>query len=204
MKYYELADLPYAKNALEPVISEAIMTLHHDVHHKGYVDKANAALKKLEEARDNGTDLDIKSLLKGLSFNVSGHILHDIFWKNMAPVGEGGEIEGKLKDVLEAEFGTIDRFKQEFSQAAESVEGSGWAALAYCTKLQRPLLLQIEKHNVNFYPGFKLLLVLDVWEHAYYLDYKNKRGDFVKEFWKIVNFKDVSARLEEVLTCKCS
>jgi Fe-Mn family superoxide dismutase len=201
MTYYELPELPYAKNALEPVMSETVLTLHHDVHHKGYVDNANSALKKLEEARANGTDTDMKSLLKGLSFNVGGHVLHDLFWKNMAPPGEGGEPEGKLKEVLEAEFGSIERFKQEFTQAAASTEGSGWGALAYCKRLGRPLLVQIEKHNVNLYPGFKLLLVVDVWEHAYYLDYKNKRNDFLDAFWKIVNFKEVGERLEKFLKC---
>lgn len=198
MNYYELPDLPYAKNALEPAMSEEVLTLHHDVHHKGYVDNANATLKKLEEARTNGAEIDMKSLLKTLTFNVGGHVLHNLFWENMAPPGEGGEIEGELKKALETEFGSTARFKQEFTQTAASTEGSGWAALAYCRKLNRPLLCQIEKHNVNLYPGFKLLLVVDVWEHAYYLDYKNKRNDFLEEFWKIVNFKEVGARLAQI------
>lgn len=198
MNTYELPELPYSHDALEPVMSKEVLTLHHDIHHKGYVDGANGILEKLETLRKGDEKGDMKSLLKTLSFHIGGHILHSLFWPNMAPEGEGGEPEGKLKEALEAEFGSIDRFKEEFAEAANSVEGSGWAALTYCKKTNRPIVMQIEKHNVNVYPAFSILLVIDVWEHSYYLDYKNKRGDFVKEFWKIVNWKEVNKRFEEV------
>lgn len=117
----------------------------------------------------------------------------------MAPAkGGGGEPGGVLAKVLKSEFGSSKRFKQEFSQVASTVEGSGWAALAYCQRTKRPIITQIEKHNVNVYPDFRILLVLDVWEHAYYLDYQNERGKFVDAFWNIINWQEVGKRLAEV------
>lgn len=199
MGKYSLPELPYDHSALEPVISSGLLKLHHNVHHKGYVDGANTLLEKLDNARKSNEDIDQKALLKGLTYNVGGHILHSLFWKNMTEEGKSGEPEGKLKEVLENEFGSIERFKSEFSDAAKSTEGSGWAALTYCKKTNRPLIMQIEKHNVNMYPMFSIIMVVDVWEHAYYLDYKNKRGDFVDSFWKIVNWKEVENRLEKII-----
>lgn len=195
-KYYELPKLPYAYKGLEPYISEKQLTIHHQKHHQVYVNGANAILEKLEKARKEGSSLDMKSVSKELSFNVGGHILHSLFWKNMAPAKDGGgEPSGVLAKVLKSEFGSIKRFKQEFSQVASTVEGSGWGALAYCQQTKRPIIMQVEKHNVNVYPGFRILLVLDVWEHAYYLDYQNERGKFVDAFWNIVNWKEVSKGL---------
>lgn len=188
MNTYTVPDLPYEYSALEPIISEQTLKLHHDIHHKGYVDNANGILEKL-----HAEGADQKALLKGLSFNVGGHILHTLFWENLSP--EGGEPEGELKNLLESEFGSIEQFKKEFTAAANSTEGSGWAALTYDPNTKRPIIMQIEKHNVNVYPGFKILLVIDVWEHAYYLDYQNKRGEFTEEFWKIVNWKVIAERL---------
>jgi Fe-Mn family superoxide dismutase len=197
-KYY-LPDLPYDYDALEPVISKELLTLHHDVHHKGYVDGANQLLQKLDNARQKNADIDQKAVLKGLTYNVGGHILHSLFWGNMISEDEYSEPEGAIKELLENEFGSIDRFKKEFSEAAKSTEGSGWAALTYCKKTNRPLIMQIEKHHVNMYPMFSIIMAIDVWEHAYYLDYKNKRGDFVEAFWRIVNWKEVGNRLEKIL-----
>jgi Fe-Mn family superoxide dismutase len=117
----------------------------------------------------------------------------------MAPVGKGGEPVGKLAEVLKKEFASIDRFKKEFTQSANSVEGSGWGALVFDLKTERPLVMQIEKHNVNIHPHLPILMVVDVWEHAYYLDYKNERGKFTEAFWKIVNWKKINKRLEELL-----
>ena len=115
----------------------------------------------------------------------------------MAPAtkGGGGKPEGELAEAIENEFGSFERFKQEFSEAAKNVEGSGWAALTFCQQTKRPIIMQIEKHNLNVYPMFNIILVLDVWEHAYYLDYKNKRADFVEAFWNVVNWKEVGKRL---------
>ncbi len=196
-KFYTLPELPYGYRDLEPHISEEQLKIHHDKHHQGYVNGANAILQKLDKARKDGADLDIKSTLKALSFNIGGHLLHSLFWPNLAPTGRaGGKPSGLLGDVIEKEFGSFERFKGEFSQAAVSVEGSGWAALSFCRRTNRPIIMQIEKHNTNVYPMFRILMVLDVWEHAYYLDYKNQRAKFVDAFWNIVNWDEVNKRLE--------
>jgi Fe-Mn family superoxide dismutase len=196
-KFYVLPELPFEYRDLEPHISEKQLRIHHDKHHQGYVNGANAILQKLDKARKEGADLDIKSTLKALSFNIGGHILHSLFWPNLAPAGKGGgKPGGALGDAIEEEFGSFERFKKEFSQAAVSVEGSGWAALSFCRQTNRPILMQIEKHNTNVYPMFKILMVLDVWEHAYYLDYKNERAKFVDAFWSIVNWDKVNKRLQ--------
>ena len=199
-KLYSLPELPYASNALEPFISEAQLKLHHDKHHAAYVNGANAILERLEKARQAGTDTDMKATLKELSFQAGGHVLHSLFWRNLAPAAKAGkEPGGVLADVLKKEFGSFERFKKEFSAAAASTEGSGWAALSWCGMTDRPIIMQIEKHNVNVYPSFRILMVLDVWEHAYYLDYKNERPKFVEAFWNIVNWEEVNQRLEKIL-----
>lgn len=194
---YILPELPYGYKDLKPYISEEQLRLHHDKHHQAYVDGANAILGKLDNARKEGTDLDIKSVLNSLSFNIGGHLLHSLFWKNIAPAdkGGGGEPKGEIGEAIKKEFSSFERFKNEFSEAAKSVEGSGWAALTYCQQTKRPLIMQIEKHNVNVYPMFNIILVLDIWEHAYYLDYKNKRADFINAFWNIVNWDEANKRL---------
>jgi Fe-Mn family superoxide dismutase len=200
LRKYELPPLPYAADALEPYISKEQLSLHHDKHHQGYVTGANADLEKLEKARQEGVDLDMKALLKELSFNIGGHVLHTLFWPSMAPAGKGGggTPGGALADLIDREWGSFDRFKSEFSKAASSVEGSGWAALAYCTMTDRPMIMQIEKHSNNVFPSFPILMVLDVWEHAYYVDYRNNRGQFVDAFWNIVNWDAVNRRLETI------
>jgi len=142
----------------------------------------------------------MKAISKELSLNVGGHHLHKMFWLNLAPTGRGGGAPGgKLGDAINAEFGSFDRFKKEFSAAASSAEGSGWAALSFCRMTQRPMIMQIEKHNVNVIPGYKLLMVLDVWEHAYYVDYKNLRPKYIESFWNNVNWDFVSEQLDKVL-----
>jgi len=199
-KFYVLPGLPYDYDALKPFISREQLMIHHDKHHAAYVNGANAILENLDKSRKESIDLDFKSTLKSLSFNVGGHVLHSLFWPNLAPIGKGGgEPGGTLADVIESEFGTFERFKKEFTQTAITVEGSGWAALTFCMKTARPIIMQIEKHNTNVYPMFRILMVLDVWEHAYYLDYKNERAKFVDAFWNIVNWEEVNKRLEEIL-----
>ncbi len=198
-KFYALPDLPYAYNALEPYISETQLKIHHDKHHAAYVNGANALLERLDKARQTGTDVDMKATLKELSFNVGGHTLHTLFWANMAPAAKTAkEPKAALAEALKNEFGSFERFKKEFSAAAVGVEGSGWATLAFCGKTHRPVLMQIEKHNVNVAPNERILMVLDVWEHAYYLDYKNERAKFVEAFWNIVNWDEVNKRLEAI------
>ena len=167
VKTFTLPKLPYANNALAPYISEQQLTLHHDKHHLAYVNGANAIFEKLEKARKENTDLDQKATLKELSFHIGGHMLHSTFWENMAPAGKGGgKPGGAIADALMKEYGSFERFKMEFTKAATSTEGSGWAALVMHQCVERPLIMQIEKHSVNVYPAFRLLMVLDVWEVA--------------------------------------
>jgi len=205
-KVYVLPELPYGYNDLEPYISEQQLRIHHDKHHLAYVNGANVAFEKLEAARKSNAEIDVKAVLKELSFNIGGHQLHKLFWPTMAPAGKGGGGApiGKLADALNDEFGSFNRFKAELSKAAASTEGSGWAALAVDMQTKRPVIMQIEKHNVNVYPSFRIVMVLDVWEHAYYLDYKNERPKFVDAFWSIVNWEMVNERFEEVLECTCA
>jgi len=199
IKSFTLPKLPYDYNALAPYISEQQLKLHHDKHHQGYVNSANAAFEKLDKARSENAEIDMKATLKELSFNVGGHLLHSIFWDNMAPAGKGGgKPGGAVADMIDMGFGSFERFKKEFTTAATSVEGSGWAALAVHPCIGRPLIMQIEKHNVNVYPSFKILMVLDVWEHAYYVDYKNERAKFIEAFWNIVNWDYVNKTLNLV------
>jgi Fe-Mn family superoxide dismutase len=198
-KFYVLPQLSFGYKELEPFISELQLTIHHQKHHQAYVNGANAILEKMDKARKEGTDLDMKSTLKDLSFQIGGHLLHSLFWENLAPVGKGGAPKGTIAEVIEKEFGSFERFKNEFTKAAMSVEGSGWAALTFCKKTGRPIIMQIEKHNTNVYPMFRILMVLDVFEHAYYIDYKNDRAKFVEAFWNIVNWDEVNRRLEEIL-----
>ncbi|MDD1744063.1 MAG: superoxide dismutase [Methanomassiliicoccales archaeon] len=193
---YVLAPLPYDYGALAPSISEELLRLHHDKHNAAYVTGANAILQKLEKARKENADLDMKAIAKEFSFHFGGLFLHERFWQNMAPTGTGGgKPGGRIGDIIDKEFGSFERFKKEFTAVANSVEGSGWASMVFCGQLKRPLLVQIEKHNVNVTPNLKHLLVLDVWEHAYYLDYKNDRGKFVDSWWNLVNWAEVEKRI---------
>ncbi|MEM2341612.1 MAG: superoxide dismutase [Candidatus Bathyarchaeia archaeon] len=200
VQFYVLPQLPYGYGDLAPYMSEEQMRIHHTIHHQAYVNGANAILKRLDDARKGNLDTDVKAALKELSWNIGGHLLHSLFWKNLAPPSRGGgKPGGKLAELIEKEFGSFERFRKEFTQVAVSVEGSGWAALTICGQTGRLLIMQIEKHNINVYPTFPILMVLDVFEHAYYIDYKNRRADFVGAFWNIVNWDEVDKRLEESL-----
>jgi len=198
-RFYGLPKLSYGYKDLEPYISEQQLTIHHQKHHQAYVNGANAILERLDKARKEGTDIDIKATLKELSWNIGGHVLHSMFWNNLAPTdkGGGGKPSGALGNAIDKEFGSFERFRKEFIQAAVSVEGSGWAALTFCMQTRRPIIMQIEKHNTNVYPTFRILMLLDVFEHAYYIDYQNERAKFVDAFWNIVNWNEVNKRLEE-------
>jgi Fe-Mn family superoxide dismutase len=195
-KFYVLPELGFGYSALEPFLSEELMRLHHDKHHAAYVKGANAVLEKMDASKAGNTDFDAKALFKELSFHIGGQKLHSLFWENLAPPGNGGggNPDGGIAAAIDEEFGSFERFKKIFSQTANSVEGSGWAALAFCFETQRPIIMQIEKHNTNVYPDYMILMVLDVWEHAYYLDYKNDRAKFVEAFWNIVNWSEVNKR----------
>ncbi len=198
VKKYTLEPLPYSYDALEPYISKEIMMLHHDKHHLAYVNGANAALEALENARKNNFQgVDIKAIERNLSFHVSGHILHSIFWPNMKPNG-GGTPGGKLGDMIERDFGSFDAFKLQFSETAKSVEGIGWAILAYDPLSEQLLTFNIEKHNMQVGQGTIPILVLDVWEHAYYLQYKNDRASYVNAWWNVVNWDDAEKRISKI------
>jgi len=195
---YVLPNLPYNYNALEPVISEEIMKLHHDKHHLAYVNGANGALEKLEKARKGELQVDIKAVLRDYSFHFGGHVLHSIFWPNMAaPAKGGGTPGGALGDKIKQDFGGFDKFKAQFSDAAKTVEGSGWALLLYDNTTDQLVLTQIEKQNLMHLAQLPILLGIDVWEHSYYLQYKNDRAKYVDEWWKVANWDDVAARFEK-------
>lgn len=199
MARYTLPDLPYGYKDLEPYISEEQLKIHHQKHHAGYVNGANAILDKLEKARQEGTDIDMKAALKELSFNIGGHLLHSLYWTNLAPAGKGGggEPTGSLAEAINEEFGSFARFKKEFTQAGMTVEGSGWVALTYDPLRKRLVIMQIEKHNTNVYPTFPILLIVDVFEHAYYIDYKNNRAQYLENIWNIINWGEVQKRFDK-------
>jgi superoxide dismutase, Fe-Mn family len=193
--YYELPALPYGYKDLEPYISEEQLKIHHDKHHQAYVDGANAILKKFD-ARDS-MEFDVKAVSKELTFHVGGFILHNYFWSNMGPASKcGGEPTGTIAEYIKKDFGSFERFKKEFTQTAAGVEGSGWAVVTLCRKSDRIFIMQIEKHNVNVIPGFRIMMVLDMWEHAYYLDYQNKRPDYIDAFWNLINWDEVNRKTD--------
>jgi Fe-Mn family superoxide dismutase len=193
---HQLPPLPYDYKALEPHIDEQTMRLHHDKHHQSYVDGLNKAEQKLAEARSTGDFALIKHWERELAFHGSGHMLHSIFWPNMTPKG-GGEPTGELTRALKSSFGNFEGFRSHFQAAAAAVEGSGWAILAYQTLTDQLVILTIEKHQDLTQFGCIPLLVLDVWEHAYYLKYQNRRADYVKAFFNVINWKDVEARYQK-------
>ncbi|MFD1507683.1 superoxide dismutase [Georgenia yuyongxinii] len=194
MAVYTLPDLPYDYAALEPHISGKIMELHHDKHHKAYVDGANAALDKLAAARESGDLAAVNLFEKNLAFNLGGHVNHTVFWNNLSPEG-GGEPEGELAEAIKDGFGDFEKFKNHFTANATSIQGSGWSVLAYDSISKKLVIFQLFDQQGNVPVGTLPLLMLDMWEHAFYLDYLNVKADYVKAFWNIVNWQDVTARL---------
>ena len=195
MPRYVLPDLDYDFGALEPHISGQIMELHHGKHHKTYVEKANETLDKLAEARDKGDFTRLAGLEKALAFNLSGHVLHSIFWKNLKPRG-GGKPQGELLDVIKRDFGSFESFQKQMTEVASTVMGSGWAALVWEPIAQRLLTCQIYDHQSNLSQGSLPLMVIDAWEHAYYLQYKNAKTEFFNAVWHLWSWEDVAARLQ--------
>jgi Fe-Mn family superoxide dismutase len=189
--------LPYDYNALEPYIDEQTMRLHHDKHHQGYVDGLNRAEAKLAEARETGDFALIQHWERQAAFHGAGHFLHSIFWPNMAPAGKGGggEPTGELATRIAADFGNFDAFKKQFSAAATAVEGNGWGILAYRKADDKLVILTAENHQKLTQWVVTPILVLDVWEHAYYLKYQNRRADYVGAFFNVINWANVAANL---------
>jgi superoxide dismutase, Fe-Mn family len=201
MADYTLPDLPYDFGALEPHYSGEILELHHNKHHAAYVAGANTTLEKLADARDKGDFGAIVGLEKTLAFNVSGHVLHSIFWTNLSPDG-GGTPEGELASAIAEHFGSFDGFKAQMTQASTTIQGSGWGALSWEPLGQRLLVQQVYDHQTNFGQGSVPVLVFDAWEHAFYLQYKNVKADFIAALWNIVNWSDVAARFAAARSLK--
>ena len=196
---YTLPDLAYDYGALEPHLSGRILELHHGKHHKAYVDGANTVLEKLEQARASSEFDSINQLEKNLAFHLSGHILHSIFWKNLAP-GAGGKPEGELASAIDDEFGSFDGFKSQLTEAANNVQGSGWGALSWEPVGHRLIVEQVYDHQGNVGQGGPPLLVLDMWEHAYYLQYENRKAEWVDAFWELIDWEDVATRFGSART----
>ena len=190
---YSLPELAYDYAALEPHLSGRILELHHGKHHKAYVDGANTVLERLAEARASGEYGSINQLEKNLAFHLSGHILHSIFWKNLNPAG-GDKPTGDLASAIDDNLGSFDAFKAQLTEAAMNVQGSGWAALSWEPLGQRLIVEQIYDHQGNVGQGGPPLLVLDMWEHAYYLQYENRKAEWVDAFWELVDWDDVATR----------
>lgn len=190
---HTLPPLPYPYDALEPYIDAETMRLHHDKHHKSYVDGLNKAEKMLAKARQSGDFELIKHWEREAAFHGAGHYLHTIFWNIMAPKG-GGKPTGPIAAQIEKDFGSFDKFKKHFSEAADKVEGGGWALLVWSPRSHRLEILQAEKHQNLSQWDVIPLLVLDVWEHAYYLKYQNDRAKYIEAWWNTVNWKHVNDR----------
>jgi Fe-Mn family superoxide dismutase len=193
MATYTLPELPYDYAALEPHISAKIMELHHSKHHKAYVDGANNALAQMAEARETGQFQNINRLEKDLAFHLGGHVNHSIFWTNLAP-GSDGAPEGELGAAVDEFFGSFDKFKAHFTAAAMGIQGSGWAVLSYDPVGAQLVIQQLFDQQGNTAQGTIPVLQLDMWEHAFYLDYQNVKADYVTAFWNIINWENVHQR----------
>ena len=192
---YALPPLPYAANALDGFLSAEILTLHHDKHHAGYVAGLNQALEALAAARAAGKMDDVKSLTRAVAFHGSGHVLHSLYWNSMSPQG-GGAPAGELQAMIEASFGSVDAFRGQFAAATKQAEASGWGILAYEPFGNRLLVLAAESHQQMAVQGAVPLLVCDVWEHAYYLRYQNRRAEYVDKFFEVIDWKFAAERLK--------
>lgn len=195
MPVYTLPDLPYDYAALEPHISGRIMELHHDKHHAAYVAGANAALDALAQARETGDLAAVNLHEKNLAFNLGGHTNHTVFWNNLSPDG-GGEPDGELGAAIVDQFGSFAAFRAHFAATATGIQGSGWAVLGWDSIGGRLLVFQLFDQQANVPLGVTPLLMLDMWEHAFYLDYLNVKAEYVKAFWSLANWADVGGRLD--------
>jgi Fe-Mn family superoxide dismutase len=193
---HKLPPLTYPYKSLEPYISEQIMILHHDRHHKSYVDGLNKAEIMMQKARKENDYALIKHWEREAAFHGSGHYLHTIFWEIMNPKG-GGKPKGELLEQIVKDFGSYEAFKAHFSAAAKAVEGIGWALLVWSPRSRRLEILQSERHMLLTQWDTIPILVLDVWEHAYYLQYLNNRGEYVDHWWNIVYWPAVESRYKE-------
>ena len=196
MAKYVLPPLPFDFSALEPHISGRIMELHHDKHHGTYVTNANGLLDRLEETRAKEDFATIPALERGLAFNVSGHVLHSIFWQNLRAKAEP-EPKGMFAEQIKKDFGSFAIFKKQMTAAASTVMGSGWGALVWEPVLGKLMTVQIYDHQSNITQAGIPIMVLDAWEHAWYLQYENRKTDFFEATWNLWNWEDVAARFEQ-------
>ena len=198
MNRYTLPDLPYDYTALEPHVSGKIMELHHGKHHATYVKNANSVLEQLDEARQKDDFARLAALERALAFNLSGHILHSIFWRNMTPKG-GGTPQGDLASAIQKDFGGFPRFRRQLTEVASTIMGSGWAALVWEPIGKRLLITQIYDRQSNLAQAGVTLMVVDACEHAYYLQYENRKTEFFEAVWQLWNWQDISARYASAL-----
>lgn len=192
---YVLPDLVYDYGALEPAMSGQVLELHHSKHHAAYVKGSNDTLERIAEARAANEFGALVGLEKTLAFNLSGHVLHSIFWANLSPDG-GDRPDGELAAAITEHFGSFDAFAGQLTAATTSVQGSGWGVLAWEPLAGRLLVEQVYDHHGNVGMGCVPLLVFDAWEHAYYLQYRNVRPDYVQRLWDLVDWADVAARFD--------
>ena len=199
MTPYVLPDLAYDYGALEPYISGHIMELHHDKHHRGYVEGANRTLEQLAEARKQGKFDNVAALEQALAFNASGHLLHSLFWQNLAPRA-GGEPTGELGKAIQRDFDGFQAFKRQLAQTAATIMGSGWAALLWDTLSKQLMVVQLHDHQSRTIQGAVPLLVLDVWEHAYYLQYETAKAKYIEAVWNLWNWAAIGERYDTIST----
>jgi Fe-Mn family superoxide dismutase len=192
---YELPALGYGYDALEPAYSAELLELHYASHHKAYVEGANKALESLAEARARNDFARLNQLEKDLAFHVSGHILHSIFWRNLEP-NDGAPPAGRLESRIRAAFGGADAFRRQFCAAGAGLQGSGWVALSWEVARGTLLIHQIHDHQDNAATATMPLLVMDMWEHAYYLQYRNQKERWIVQFWEMINWADVARRFD--------
>ncbi len=197
MSNYSMPALPYKYDALEPHLSGELLELHYSKHHAAYVKGANDTLDKLAEARESNEFDHIGQLEKSLAFNLSGHVLHSMLWKNMSPSG-GGTPSGSLAKAIDRHFGSFDAFKAQLTSAAASIQGSGWGAMSWEPLGKRLVVEQVFDHQGNVGNGTLPILVVDMWEHAYYLQYQNRKNEWLEGFWSLVDWADVAARFDKV------
>jgi len=203
MSTYTLPALPYDYGALEPHYSAEQVELHHDKHHAAYVSGANTTIEKLAQAREKDDFAAINQLQKSLAFHISGHVLHSLLWRNMSPKG-GGEPDGELRAAIDDAFGGFPGMKGQLTEACLNAQGSGWGTLAWEPLAKRLVVEQVYDHQGNIGNGTVPILVIDMWEHAYYLQFKNEKARWVESFWKVVNWPDVAARFGKVSTLDLS
>lgn len=199
MAQYTLPDLPYDYSALEPAISGEIMELHHSKHHQTYVTGANTALEQMAEARSTEQLGAVNLYEKNLAFNLGGHTNHSVFWNNMSPDG-GDKPTGELAAAIDADFGSFDGFRAHFTANALGIQGSGWSILAWDSIGQKLIIVQLYDQQGNVPVGIVPLLMLDMWEHAFYLQYRNVKADYVKAWWDVANWADVTERFSRART----